>query len=519
VTTDVAPGAGWVLAVDLGTNGLKVGAIGEDGAVLATEHAENDTHFGDDGAVEQDPRQWWDLIAAAARALVGRAGIDAANAVGVAITGQYGSTVAVDARGEPVLPCLVWADHRGRRWSRAAFGGPASGFKPQAVPPFLRYTAGMPSPNGADPSGHALYLRYGRSDDYRRIATMLEPVDYLGFRLTGVVAATPASMLASWLTDNRPGAEPRYVPKLVSATRRDPSRLPPLRPTASILGGLTAAAAADTGLPEGTPVVCGVPDLHAAYVGAGTLAEGRGHFAVSTTSWVSAAVPGKKTDLFHQIASIPGVGPAKYLMVNNHETAGAALQWLRDGIARPETTASYEELLALAATAAPGSDGVLFTPWLKGERSPVDDAHLRAAFLNVSLTTRRADLIRAVLEGVAHNLRWLAEAADGFAGRRLEPLRILGGGARADLWCQIHADVLGRTIERVADPAAAQVRGVALLALVQLGRATWADVESRVPVDRVFTPDPSLRDGYEHQYASFAKVYSRLRPWYRRLNG
>jgi xylulokinase len=328
-------------------------------------------------------------------------------------------------------------------------------------------------------------------------------------------------MLASWLTDNRPSATtPRYVPKLVALTRREEHKLPRLLPTASVLGGISLLAAKELGLPTGVPVVCGVPDLHAAYVGAGALDEGRAHFSISTTSWVSAAVPGKKTDLFHQIASIPGVGPAKYLMVNNHETAGACLQWLRDGIDRPDhPVAEYDELTQLAATAEPGSGGVIFTPWLKGERSPVDDANLRAAFLNVSLHTRRAELVRAVLEGVAHNLRWLVEAADKFAGTRLEPLRALGGGARSDLWCQIHADVLGRPVERIDRPAEAQVRGVALMALVQLGRLSWAEAEQRVPLDRRFDPDPATRERYDHQYEAFAKVYGRVKPWYRFLNG
>jgi len=512
--------SGWVLAVDLGTTGLKVGAVAEDGRILACEHTEIPTHFGDDGAVEQDPHFWWAAIAAGCRALVARPEIDPAHVVGVALTGEYGSTVPVGVDGGPVAPCLIWADHRGRRWSQAAFGGPASGYKPTAVPPFLRYTAGMPSPNGADPTGHALYLRYGRPDVYAQVATLMEPTDYLGLRLTGITAATPASMLATWLTDNRPSAaSPVYVPKLLSLTRRDEAKLPPLRPTASVLGGVTDTAAQDLGIPAGVPVVCGVPDLHAAYVGAGALAQRRAHFSISTTSWVSAAVPGKKTDLLHQIASIPGVGPGKYLMVNNHETAGACLQWLRDGIDRPsEPLATYPELLELAGTAAPGSGGVLFTPWLKGERSPVDDAFLRAAFLNVSLQTRRAELVRAVLEGVAHNMRWLVEAADKFAGARLDPIRALGGGARSDLWCQIHADILGRPVERVADPAEAQVRGVALMALVQLGRLTWAQAEERVPVDRVFSPDPATTPGYEHQYQAFAKAYGRLKSWYRFLN-
>ncbi|MDH4160971.1 MAG: FGGY-family carbohydrate kinase, partial [Actinomycetota bacterium] len=223
--------------------------------------------------------------------------------------------------------------------------------------------------------------------------------------------------------------------------------------------------------------------------------------------------------------SVPGVRPGQYLMINNHETAGACLQWVRDGVLRTpgghgsDWQPSYDDLVALAAESPPGAGGVVFTPWLKGERSPVDDRNLRAGFLNVSLDTDQADLVRAVLEGVAYNLRWLLEAADSFAKRRLDPLRVLGGGAQSDLWCQIHADVTGRRVERIASPAHAQLRGVALLALVGLGRLTLPETADRVPLDTTFAPDPAAKAGYEPQYRAFASAYGRLKGWYRSLNG
>jgi xylulokinase len=527
---------GWVLAVDLGTSGLKVGAVAESGEILGSRQTELVTTFTDDGGAEQDVRTWWEALRAATDALTlgeGRVA-DATDLMAVGITGQYASTVPVNAAGEPVGPCLTWADDRGGPYSRAAFGGPAAGYKPTAILPWLRYGGGAPSPNGADPSGHALFLKHERPDIYREAAVLLEPVDYLGLRFTGRAAATPASMVASWLTDNRAGRPLRYVPSLVRRSGRDPGKLPELLPVGSVLGGISAAASADLGLPEGVPVVTGVPDLHAAYLGSGAVHDFAAHFTISTTSWVSCAVPFKKTDIRHQMASVPGVRAGQYLMIDNHETAGVCLQWMRDGVLthphgsgsrRAESAAlagcepSYDDLVALAGGAGPGSGGVLFTPWLKGERSPVDDRTLRAAFLNVSLTTDRADLVRAVLEGVAYNMRWLVEVADTFAGRRLEPLRVLGGGARSDLWCQIHADVLGRRVERVADPALAPLRGAALYALVALGRLDLDSVPARVPAAQAFEPDPVAGAVYAPLYNEFTGVYGRLKSMYRSLNG
>jgi xylulokinase len=518
-------GGAWVVAIDLGTSGLKVGAVAETGEILSWTTTELTTTPTPDGGYEQDTDQWWDGIGSGLRAILGSGTVDPGQLLGVGITGQFASTVPVDVTGAAVGRCLTWADDRGGRYARAAFGGAAAGYKPSAIVPWLRYTGGAPSPGGADPSGHALFLRNERPDLYHRAQVLLEPVDFLGLRLTGRAAATPASMVASWLTDNRVGRPVGYVPSLVRLAGRDAAKLPELVPTGSVLGGISVAAARDLGLPAGVPVVTGVPDLHAAYVASGAVEDYAAHFTISTSAWVSCAVPFKKTDVLHQMASVPGLRPGQYLVIDNHETAGACLQWLRDSMLSspagdgPGWRPTYDELVDMADSSPPGANGVFFTPWLRGERSPVDDRALRAAFLNVSMSTRQPDLVRAVLEGVALNMRWLVEVADRFTGRRLAPMRVLGGGAQSDLWCRIHADVLGRPVERVANPAVAQLRGVALYALVALRRLELADVPSRTPPHERFDPDPEVSSRYQPIYREFASAYGRLKTMYRRLNG
>jgi xylulokinase len=241
---------------------------------------------------------------------------------------------------------------------------------------------------------------------------------------------------------------------------------------------------------------------------------------ISTTAWIACEVPFKRTDVIHQMATVPGVRANSYLVANNHETAGLCLKWLRDSLLTSDHAGgpSYSELCALAETAPPGSGGVIFTPWLKGERTPVDDRTLRGAFFNVSLDTDRARLVRSVLEGVALNARWLLDAVEGFAGRRLPSLRILGGGAESPLWCQIHADVLGRRIERVAEPTLGNLRGAALFAGIALGKLTLDDVPALVPVTDTFEPDAPARTVYEPMYREFKNLYARLHGMYARLN-
>jgi xylulokinase len=451
---------------------------------------------------------------------------DARVCVGVGITGQWGSTVPVDTHGVPVGPCLLWSDHRGAPWSKKLTGGTidVAGFGPKKIVTWLRYAGGAPSKNGADPTGHVQFLRHERIEQERRTAFHLEPVDVIGAWFTGVVAATPASMVLSWLTDNRPDATCAYHPDLVKLSQRELAKLPPLRPTGSTLGVVKRDVAELLGLGANVPVVCGVPDLHTAALGVGGTTDFAGHIAISTSAWVSSPVPFKKVDVVHQMASIPGFRPGGYIIANNHETGGAALRWLRDSVlgggdGLGHVGGGYEAITAAAAKAQPGSGGVIFTPWLKGERSPVDDPNLRASFINMSSDTTRADLVRSVLEGVAYNARWLLEATESFTGKPLDGLRLFGGGAVSDLWSQIHADVIGRPILRIDDAIDVNVRGAARFAALSLGHTTIDELASQVIPTTVFHPSSDAVAAYAPLYEEFTGLAKQQRSMFKRLNG
>ncbi|HVB45758.1 MAG TPA: FGGY-family carbohydrate kinase [Streptosporangiaceae bacterium] len=524
MTESAGPDEKYALAIDLGTTGLKVGLVSLAGHLAWTAGAELRTDLRPDGAAEQDPGEWWRLVSDAARAGLASGAVRPDQVVAVSTTGQWASTVPVDAAGTPVGPCVLWMDTRGGRHARSRFGGPVSGYAPRPLAAWVRKTGGAPSTSGADPIGHMLYLDADRPDIAGQARWYLEPVDYLSMRFTGTAAASPASMTAAWLTDNRKLASLRYDAGLVKLAGVDPAKLAPLHPTGSVIGTVREDVAADLGLTPGIPVVAGTPDLHSAAAGTGTLDEYQCHLAISTTSWISCPVTFKKTDAIRQIATVPGALHGGYLVANNHETAGACLQWLRDRVIAPDDQLSaglrpgFAELTGLAATAPAGAGGILFTPWLAGERSPVDDRAARGGFHNLSLHTDRAALIRAVLEGVAYNNRWLHEAVERFVKRRLDPIRVFGGGARADLWCQIHADVMDRTIERVADPVYANLRGAAILAGLALGQVERAAASALVQVERTFRPDPANRAAYDRLYAEFPGLYKSQQAMFRRLN-
>jgi xylulokinase len=237
-------------------------------------------------------------------------------------------------------------------------------------------------------------------------------------------------------------------------------------------------------------------------------------------------VPDKKTDLMRQVATVPGLTSNRYLLVNNQDTAGRCFEWLRDNVISPrdgltsesDPPVDYPALMELAAAAPAGCGNVIFTPWLTGERAPIADRHARGGFHNLSLSTTRAHLVRAVLEGVAYNSRWLLEGVDKFTGRRLDPIRLIGGGAQGDLWCQIVADVLDRRIERVAEPLHANLRGAALFAGLALGEVTADEVRALVAVDKTFDPDPAHRTVYDRLFAEFPKLYRAQKGMFARIN-
>jgi xylulokinase len=221
------------------------------------------------------------------------------------------------------------------------------------------------------------------------------------------------------------------------------------------------------------------------------------------------------------MASLPSPVPGRYFVADEQETAGAALTFLRDNVMfgnGPAPAAAYQEFDQMARQAAPGSGGVIFTPWLYGERTPVEDRFVRGGFHNLSLSASRDDIVRAVFEGVALNTRWLLQAVERFTRRRLDPIRFIGGGARSDIWCQIFADVLGRTIEQVADPVNANVRGAGLLAAVALGELTFDDVPDRVHVANSYQPDEGPRALYDDLFREFTGLYRRNRKAFARLN-
>jgi xylulokinase len=508
-----------ILAIDLGTSGMKAALVAADGTITGWAERPVPLHVLPGGGAEQDPVAWWDALAEVVADL-GRAHPEHLRAVTTVCSSTQGEgTIAVDAAGNPLTRCITWLDMRGAANLRRQFGGFPSigGLSARRVARWLRLTGGVPSATGKDPAAHMLLVRDELPEIYERTASFLNVLDWINLKLTGRTVATVDSILTSWVTDNRRPPDIRYSPALVAGCGIDRDKLPPIVRCTDVIGTLSASAAAHLGLPESVRVVAGAIDNTAAAIGAGTTGDNQPHLYLGTSSWIAAHVPRKKTDVFAQIASVPCAIPDRYLMTALQATAGANLTWLRDKVVEYDGDI-FDVFEKMVQSVPPGSNGVLYMPWLYGERAPVDDPNLRAGFVNISLDTNRADLLRAVYEGVALNTRWLARAVDRFLGAPVISLVITGGGARSDAWCQIFADALGIEIRRDAQPVAVNARGAGWIGAVGAGMIEFAEIPGLMRNDQVFEPTPEARGTYDELFDVYRNLHKRLAPVYKGLN-
>lgn len=518
----------YILAIDMGTSGPKSALVSIHGEVIDFEFEATALLLFPDGGAEQDPEEWWTRIMRTAQIVLDRSGIDRDDIVAVSCSTQWSGTVAVDQDGNHLMNAIVWLDSRGGRYIKDIADGlvKIEGYEFRKLYRWIRLTGGAPGHVGKDPIGHILYLRNEHPDVYRHTYKFLEPKDYINLRLTGKFAATYDSITLHWVTDNRDIENIAYHDRLIEMSTIEREKLPDLIGAVDVLGPLKPDVARALGLKEDVQVIGGTPDVTCAAVGSGAVRDYEAHLYIGTSSWLTCHVPFKKTDIFHGIASLPSAIPGRYFIANEQETAGACLNFLRDNIlyhkdellSEAQVPDVFKIFDRLAADIPAGSDKVIFTPWLYGERTPIEDRFVRAALVNQSLNTTRAHIIRAVLEGVAFNARWLLKYVEKFAGRRLDPIHIVGGGGNSDIWCQIFADIFNRRIRQVNDPIQANARGAGFLAAVALGYIRFEDIPDLIQIKKTYQPNPENRGIYDTLYREFLNIYKCNRKIYERLN-
>jgi xylulokinase len=518
----------YVLAIDLGTSGSKTALVSVYGEVVDFEYQEVPLLLFPNGGAEQRPHDWWHAIMSTSKRLIGKGLVSKDDIVAICCSTQWMGTVAVDRNGNPLMNAIIWMDSRGAQYVETLTKGPISieGYDIRKLIRWIRFTGGAPSQSGKDPVGHILLIKNEFADIYQRTCTFLEPKDYVNMCFTGKTAASFDSITLHWVTDNRDLSDITYNDALLKITALDREKLPDLKKSIDILGPIKKEIAEELGLNKDVQVVMGSPDIFAAAIGSGAVRDYDGHLYIGTSSWISAHVPFKKLDIFHSIASIPSAIPDRYLIANEQDTAGASLTFLKDNILYHEDELLREEALPdiykifdrIAEKAPPGSNKVIYTPWLNGELTPVMDNSLRASLYNLSLSSTREDIIRAFFEGVAFNQRWSLKYVEKFMGRKMDSILMVGGGATSNIWCQIHADVLNRTIKQVKDPIQANVRGAAFIASVALGYMAFDDIPDHIKVSHTYEPNRANRNIYDELFREFLNIYKQNKSIFKRLN-
>lgn len=517
------------LAVDLGTSGCKSAIITLGGKVLGWEFMEVPLKVLPNGGAEQDPRDWWNAFLLTSRRLLAKNLVEVERIKAVCCSTQGEGTVAVDRNGNALMNCVMWMDMRGAKHLKQITGGfpEVAGYGAAKLARWINLTGGAPSLTGKDPSAHMLFIRDAYPEIYAVTYKFLNVLDYMNLCLSGRFVATPDSILTSWVTDNRDSANVKYSPSLLKNCGIEAEKFPEIVPCDSIIGELKSEVAESLGLKPGVKVVAGAIDTTSAAIGSGAVGDYEGHLCIGTSSWIAAHVPFKKTDITSSLASVPCAIPGKFLMIIMQTTAGGNLNFLRDKILYHKDELLQEEHVPdvyrvmdrIAERVPAGSRGVIYAPWIFGERSPVEDRYVRASIFNVSLENNREDLIRAFFEGVALNTRWMLEPAEKFLGRKLDALNIVGGGAKSAVWCQIFADVMNLTIRQAKDPIQVNARGAAFIAAEALGLLQFSDLQNQVEFETVYTPNPANRAIYDKIYAEFVIYYQKTKDIYKRLNG
>ncbi len=518
----------YVLAVDHGTSGCKVAIVTVHGKVIDFESEPTPIYFLPGGGAEQDPEEWWQAFIHSSVRLLRRHRDKAGRIEAVCVSSTFSSTVAVDRHGNHLMNSLTWMDSRGARLVREVAGGFPSiqGYGLGKVLRWIRTTGGGPSLSGKDDIAHVLLTKHEYPRVYEKTYKFLGSKDYFNLRLTGEFAATHDSIMLFWVTDIRDIDNVRYAMPLIRMLNIDRDKLPELVRSIDTIGTLRPAVAKQLGLGTNVRVIGGSPDHQAALVGSGAVNDFDGHLYIGTSSWVECIVPFKKTDMMHSIASLPTAIPGKYQCINEQDIAGGALTFLLNNIifhkshfyqARAPKN-KYARLDDTVKKIPPGSNKLIFAPWLNGERTPIDSTTLRGVLYNISMTTNSDHILRSVLEGVAYNTRWSLQYVEKFIGRRMDRINIIGGGAQSDVWCQIFADVLRRNIRRVADPIQANARGAAFIASAGLNHVAFDDIPGLMEYDGEFSPDSANVPVYEELFSEFRNIYRKNRRIFNRLN-
>ncbi len=501
----------YILAHDLGTSGNKAVLYRDDGTLAAGVTVSYETRYPGPGRAEQDPEDWWRAVCASTGQLLEQARVTPGEVACVSFSGQMMGCVLVDRKGTALRPAIIWADTRAAKQERQMTD--ALGQKTVYQITGHRISASYSA-------AKLLWVKQEEPEVYAGAYQMLNAKDYIIRRLTGRFVTDYSDASGTNLFDIR---KKEWSKEILSALEIPESLLPKAQPSADTAGSITREAARECGLMEGTPVVTGGGDGSCACVGAGVVAEGNTYCVLGSSSWISMARKEPVFDEEMRTFNWVHLDPQLYTPCGTMQAAGVSLGWYRDVLCKEEQRLAaeagesvYGRMDEAACKAAPGAGGVLFLPYLLGERSPRWNHAARGAFLGLDISTSKGDLSRAVMEGVGYNLKVILDLLEG--QQPVESLTLIGGGARGRLWRKILADIWQKPIEVPVYPEEATGLGAAVCGGVGVGLfADYAAARRQNPTAEVIKPDRECAKTYASLYRIFNQAYHALEPVYGEL--
>jgi xylulokinase len=488
----------YVLGIDVGTSGTRVLVVDQNGHLLGAATEEHQNFASPQiGWAEQDPRDWWRACGIAVRKALAQAKVSSDQISCVGFSGQMHGAVTLDAAGEPVRPALIWCDVRTEKQCIELT-------EKIGADRLIQLTCNPALPNFTITK--LLWIRENEPEKWKQVRHVLLPKDYVRFRLTGDRGMDMADASGTLMLDV---AHRRWSAEVLQAAGLDASLLPPLYESPDVCGAVSAEGAAATGLKPGMPVVAGAGDQAAGAVGMGIVTPGAVSVTIGTSGVVFAATASPALDPKGRLHTFCHAIPNRWHIMGVTQSAGLSLRWFRDNFVAPSDgkTDPYDMLTAEAKKVPPGADGLLWTPYLMGERTPHLDPYARAALVGLTASHTRGHVVRAILEGVAFSLK------DSFTifGEMKVPItniRLGGGGAKSPLWRQIQADVYGNDVETIEQEEGAAY-GAAILAGV--GAKMWPSVDDAckqiVRVRERIKPQTEAAKTMTTSYAAFRRVY------------
>lgn len=493
----------------MGTSAVKVGLFDLAGRAIRIERKAYPLYTPQPKWVEQDPQDWWEATAGALQETL--ADTDATTIAAVGLSGQTPGHVLVIADGTPLGRAIIWSDQRA--------GEEAAWLAEHIAPEQARQWTGNPFISDVtQPPARLLWLQRHRPQELARADAVVQPKDFVALRLTGQIATDHHSSYC--LFNPQTG---QYHEDYLHILGIAPSKMPPVLSPTAVVGNVTRQAAARTGLPAGTPVVAGTIDAWCDIIGCGATSPGQAVDVAGTSEVVALLadrpVPGEGVFGAWLLEKLYWVGGPM------QGGGGSLLWWARNFHIQASPSAeqspevALEQLEAEASSSAPGAEGLLFLPYLRGERAPLWDEKARAAFVGLTDRHCHAHCTRALYEGIAFAMRDVLERSQAAVGLRAESLRVSGGASRSALWNQIKANVTGMPVQQMAVPDAGCL-GAALLAAigVQAYQGLAAAASAMVHPANVFSPQPDTVALYNELFESWRLLYPSLRPLFANLD-